>query len=825
MAEAAHAVADGRPVVVTGEAGVGKTTLLRAVAAQDGRQVAEGGALATLAWMPYVAVARAMGAEPAGTDPAAVSAEVLHSMSGRVLLLDDLQWAAPETLTVVTAVAGRLPLAVGVRTGTPSGDDVLARLVADGFHHVPLEPLDPADALALLHELRPGLGESAARTVVRRAGGNPLLLRELAAGDDDIGLRRTVRARLRPLPVGDREAFELLALAGRPMPESVLGASEAGSLSGAGLVTVDRQGLVDVRHALLAEVVVDDLDDDRRRALHLRLGDLLADPGEAARHLFLAGDRTLARARALAAASAATRPGERAGHLRLAAMTSDGADADGLRLDAAEALEAAHDWDGVFEVLDQVTGSSGAVVARRSLVRVRAAWSGGRMDELGPALETGLAAVGNDTDTVAQLLRVEACRVPIFVEGDFQAGAAAARAALVGASPAARARGEYFLGTALACVDDPSAPEHLLRAIDLARESHDVSTEMTAANNLVAYHESSGSPGLGADLAARMAERGGELGLGYWSTSFAYQARQLDCHAGRYHGLLHAVEELMDRPLDPRTRDALVELRCLTLADIGRADEAARAAEAGLAAAVRDVEGRSGILWAAAEAALWGGRPRDAERYADEVLTLLPEGHIARPFSLVTRAWARFDADLDPATEVAPLERPMLYAVPHELAGLAAAADGRFDEAVAEMTTAARLWAPYHVRGELRCEWASGELLRRSGDVGESVTVLTMVEKRCIDIGLVAVLNRAHRSLRAAGERRTSPRSRGATLTGREREVLDLVGRGLTNAQIAARLGLSRRTVVAQIESASAKLGATNRTQAAVLAAADHAQG
>jgi DNA-binding CsgD family transcriptional regulator len=50
--------------------------------------------------------------------------------------------------------------------------------------------------------------------------------------------------------------------------------------------------------------------------------------------------------------------------------------------------------------------------------------------------------------------------------------------------------------------------------------------------------------------------------------------------------------------------------------------------------------------------------------------------------------------------------------------------------------------------------------------------------------------------------------------------VLALVGEGLTNAQIAHRLGISRHTVVAQISSASAKLGAANRAQAAVLAEA-----
>lgn len=47
--------------------------------------------------------------------------------------------------------------------------------------------------------------------------------------------------------------------------------------------------------------------------------------------------------------------------------------------------------------------------------------------------------------------------------------------------------------------------------------------------------------------------------------------------------------------------------------------------------------------------------------------------------------------------------------------------------------------------------------------------------------------------------------------------MLQLAATGLTNAEIATRLSVSRHTVVSQIASASAKLGATSRTQAAAL--------
>lgn len=57
-----------------------------------------------------------------------------------------------------------------------------------------------------------------------------------------------------------------------------------------------------------------------------------------------------------------------------------------------------------------------------------------------------------------------------------------------------------------------------------------------------------------------------------------------------------------------------------------------------------------------------------------------------------------------------------------------------------------------------------------------------------------------------------------ADLSQREREVLTLLGRGLSNAEIAARLYLSEGTVRNYVSSIFVKLGVTDRTQAAVMA-------
>jgi two-component system, NarL family, response regulator DevR len=57
-----------------------------------------------------------------------------------------------------------------------------------------------------------------------------------------------------------------------------------------------------------------------------------------------------------------------------------------------------------------------------------------------------------------------------------------------------------------------------------------------------------------------------------------------------------------------------------------------------------------------------------------------------------------------------------------------------------------------------------------------------------------------------------------ATLTEQERTVLRLIGEGLTNRQIGARMGLAEKTVKNYTSHLLAKLGLERRTQAAILA-------
>ena len=86
-------------------------------------------------------------------------------------------------------------------------------------------------------------------------------------------------------------------------------------------------------------------------------------------------------------------------------------------------------------------------------------------------------------------------------------------------------------------------------------------------------------------------------------------------------------------------------------------------------------------------------------------------------------------------------------------------------------------------------------------------------------LGAKALVDRSDAKLRAIGAKvprgpRPSTRSNVGGLTDREMEVLDLLDGGLRNAEIAAKLHLSEKTVGHHVSAILAKLGVSSRLEA-----------
>jgi DNA-binding NarL/FixJ family response regulator len=127
--------------------------------------------------------------------------------------------------------------------------------------------------------------------------------------------------------------------------------------------------------------------------------------------------------------------------------------------------------------------------------------------------------------------------------------------------------------------------------------------------------------------------------------------------------------------------------------------------------------------------------------------------------------------------------------------------------------------------------FSEDEFIARALGLGVSGFLLKSGDPRELIAGVRAVSgggaylspDLAHRIityLHASGrlDRAARARARLEGLTGRERDVVALVGAGLSNAEIAARLHVVEGTVKAHVSSVLARLGLRNRVQLAILA-------
>ena len=229
------------------------------------------------------------------------------------------------------------------------------------------------------------------------------------------------------------------------------------------------------------------------------------------------------------------------------------------------------------------------------------------------------------------------------------------------------------------------------------------------------------------------------------------------------------------------------------------------------------------MLFVLAEAALWGGQPDQALAHLDGYREYADSEYPTSFLVDVTAGWAATDAGRPIPPRLAIGEASgMLVGARLEREALEHARRGPGPRGGDASTRRRTAYAGFHRRGELRARWAAAEARRQAGDEAATRQALDVARGRSSPTstpdGFVPLLGRVHRSLRLLGVRRSE---RGpltdlpSRLTAREREIAALVGQGLTNPEIARRMGLGRPTVARLLSNAMLKLGVDSRSQLA----------
>lgn len=173
---------------------------------------------------------------------------------------------------------------------------------------------------------------------------------------------------------------------------------------------------------------------------------------------------------------------------------------------------------------------------------------------------------------------------------------------------------------------------------------------------------------------------------------------------------------------------------------------------------------------------------------------------------------ARAAAD-ELASFAASFDAPFLHAAAAECAGAVALAEGDAEGALAAMNRAWRTWCELEAPYEASRACVLLALAHRAlGDDDTSRLELESARQSFERLGATADVRRVDELIRA-------PQSAGGTtLTSRELQVLRLVATGRTNRAIAARLGISEKTVARHVSNLFAKLGLSSRAAATAYA-------
>jgi DNA-binding CsgD family transcriptional regulator len=746
-----------------------------------------------------------------------------------VVVVEDAHWADEATLDLLVFLGRRMERTSALLIVTYRDDEL-------GADH-PLRGVLGALPQGVVHRVRPQpLSEAAVAELARRAGrpaaglraltgGNPLLVVEtLAAGDAGVPMtvRDLVLARLAGLPADAQEVVRLVAvvptraelwLLEAALPPSPL-AVEVGV--SAGLLVVDHEA-VGFRHELLRQAVEGSLSALGRRELNRRVLEVLAgvpepavDVARLAHHARQAGDpeavlRYAPAAAGQAAAVAAHR--EAVGHYRAvlplagqlpAAVRADLLEAysvecylSGLSAEAVSARQAAvelretagdrekvgeglrwlsrlHWWDGSRQEAEAAAARAIAVLETLEPGRQLAmAYSNqAQLDMLAYRPQAAMGWAGRAIELARRLGDQETLTHALTNIGS---------ARLIGGDVGGRVELEEGVEVAIAA----GLEDHAARALtNLATNSVEMRDYRHAERDLdraLAFVQAHELAGYAQHLLGNRARL--RLDQGDWVGAEADARAAL---AERVHS-------------SGRLADALVPLALLQ----------ARRGDPGAAATLQEATERAfatgELQWtgqAAAARAEYAWLQGEDHRVAEEAAgTFEVAVQAAHPWFVGELAsWLRLAG--------APVQVPAVVAEPYRLllAGDWRAAAGAWRER----------GCPYHQALALAC-----------GDQDDAL----LASLRLLDgLGASQTAQRLRRQLRQRGNRRVPRGPTRATaanpagLTGRQVEVLGLLAEGLTDAEIAARLSLSAKTVGHHVSALLAKLGVGSRRQAAAAA-------
>lgn len=816
----AAAIAGDRPIAVIGEAGVGKTTLVRAAAASARRTIHEGGGYATLAWRPYFAVSRAIGLRLAG-DVAVAARRVESSVGPDLLFIDDLHWVDRSSRAVLELVAGRVGLAVAIRTGGEETRAAIDLARACNAELLYLDGVAPDAAAAIARRARPELSAPDVDRIVRRGGGNPMLIEELARrGAEPSSLARAIAGQLDDLAPNERQVVELLTVADRALPVDELGPA-VGTL--VALRLVERRGdMIGLRHALFGEVTRASLPRGSLARLHAQLADPRFSPAplERARHLAGAGRGADAARLALEHVDAIAEPRDRAAFLAIAADAAPAARSPGLRLRAARILDEASDWLTIEHVLGPLATGTAEERAESESIQAHAAFALGDAGAARAHLEAANGLAVDPSSHAAARRAIETATLLVNLDGHVEraiAVLAAARPAFDADDDAAADIDVLHASIALLAtgMGDQKVVESGLEAAFSTGRYRTATDRARVIQYLLLIGKGTRET---LEFLLEQRSRFDVARVGTVALEFHADAVVAAVMAGRLDLGLTLADELLEEPAPPRPRQMAEIHRARALFLLGRFDDAAAVVAAVQDWASSDYFGRAEVLACQAELAFWSGQPLLAVELAQAACAIpppVPFGHVR---TLVMAAWARFELGADPGSGFEFPLPPLLAGADPELLGLRAWYAGDLAAAATAFEAAAGIWAGFEETRRLWCRWAAAECRRRDGDSDAAIAALQAALRDTTAIGFDPLAARVRRSLRLAGVRvaplraTVSPRT---GLTARERELVALVEGGLTNVEIARRLGLGRPTVARILASAMTKLGVSSRTQLA----------